>query len=311
MNNATVNNPTLEYYPPKNIHGANGLPIYLPFLSETLNSNLFPIAIALPDGRVFIAANRDAMIYDWVTNVEQRLPKIPNGVRVTYPMSGTGLLLPLHPDKNYEPEVLLCGGSSIDDTRAGYDISSQEPASAQCSRMVLTPEGISAGWQVEEMPGPRLMVDAVQLPTGDLLLVNGAGTGIAGYGNVQNQVGASNADNPVFTPVLYSPSKERGSRFSEAGMPRSEIPRLYHSVASLTPSGEIMIAGSNPNLDRSDIEYGTEYRVEWLSPPWTRLADGERPEIVNGPERLAFGTTEWLEVKMKTTDDIQGTQNGL
>ena len=77
INNATVNNPTIEYFPPKSIHGSNGMPINLPFFVDTLASNLFPIAFSLPDGTVFMAANRDAMIYNWQTNTERRLPQIP------------------------------------------------------------------------------------------------------------------------------------------------------------------------------------------------------------------------------------------
>ncbi|KAI8989724.1 copper radical oxidase [Trametes punicea] len=294
INNSTTNNPTIEYFPPKNIHGSNGLPIHLPFLVDTLNSNLFPIAFSLPDGSVFMAANGDAMIYNWQTNTERRLPRIPNGVRVTYPMTGTGLLLPLSPEDNYTPEILLCGGSTIDDTKAGYEISSQDPASSQCSRMVLTDAGIAAGWQVEQMPQARTMPDAVLLPTGEVLIVNGAGSGISGYGNVVDQIGASNADNPVFTPVLYSPSGPAGQRFSSVGMPRSNIPRLYHSVATLTPNGDIMIAGSNPNLDRSEVKYGTEYRVEWLGPAYMNK---ERPHILSGvPKLLGFGQKANLKV---------------
>ncbi|KAJ6630531.1 copper radical oxidase [Mycena sp. CBHHK59/15] len=283
INNDTVNNPTIEFFPPKSIHGSNGLPINLPFLQRTLNSNLFPIAFALPDDRIFLAANNDATIYDWKTNTEHPLPPIPNGVRVTYPMAGTA------------PEILICGGSSIDDTKPGYEISSQDPASPQCSRMVLTKEGIAAGWDVDEMPEARLMPDAVLLPTGDVVLVNGAGSGISGYGNVVDQVGASNADQPVLTPVLYTPSAAPGEHFSLDGMPTSEIPRLYHSVATLTPGGDIMIAGSNPNLDRSEVMYGTEYRVEWLGPPYMSKA---RPEIVSGPTKLEFGQTAELTVKL-------------
>ncbi|KAI9069103.1 copper radical oxidase [Trametes sanguinea] len=298
MNNGTTNNPTVEYFPPKNIHGSNGLPIHLPFLVDTLNSNLFPIAFSLPDGSVFMAANRDAMIYNWETNTERRLPRIPNGVRVTYPMTGTGLLLPLSPDNNYTPEILLCGGSTVDDTKPGYEISSQDPASAQCSRMVLTDDGIAAGWQVEQMPQARTMPDAVLLPTGEVVIVNGAGSGISGYGNVIDQVGASNADNPVFQPVLYSPSAPAGQRFSSAGMSQSNIPRLYHSIATLTPNADIMIAGSNPNLDRSEVKYGTEYRVEWLGPAYMKQ---DRPQIVSGvPKVLGFGKAAQLKVRLPT-----------
>ncbi|KAJ7087770.1 copper radical oxidase [Mycena epipterygia] len=298
INNATVNNPTIEYFPPKSIHGSNGLPINLRFLERTLNSNLFPIAFALPDGTIFMAANNDAIIYDWENNTERSLPPIPNGVRVTYPMAGTALLLPLSPENNYEPAVLICGGSNINDTKPGYEISSQDSASAQCSRMTLTDAGIAAGWEVDEMPEPRLMPDAVLLPTGNIVVVNGAASGISGYGNVLDQVGASNADKPVLTPVLYTPSAPLRARFSRAGMPTSQIPRMYHSVATLTPGGEIMIAGSNPNLDRSEIMYGTEYRVEWLGPPYMTKA---RPQITEGPKQLEFGATEVLTIQLPTS----------
>ena len=64
----------------------------------------------------------------------------------------------------------MCGGSTIDDTRPGCDISSQELASSQYSRMALTEEGIAAGWQVGFMPHTRTMPDAVLLPTGDVLI---------------------------------------------------------------------------------------------------------------------------------------------
>ncbi|KAI0313341.1 copper radical oxidase [Amylostereum chailletii] len=302
MNNATTNNPTIEYFPAKNIHGSNGMPIPSAFFHDTLNSNLFPIAFALPDGRIFVAANRDAMIYDWKANKEQRLPQIPNGVRVTYPMTGTALLLPLDPATDYTPEILLCGGSTVDDTKPSWEISSQDAASNQCSRIVLSDAGIAAGWQVEQMPDARTMPDAVLLPTGDIVIVNGAGSGISGYGNVQHQVGASNADNPVFTPVLYRPSSPAGARFDAQGMPTSNIPRLYHSVASLTPKGDILVAGSNPNLDRSEETYGTEYRVEWLRPPYM---SAERPVIEGVSDKLDFGKT--IEVKIRLPASVQAS----
>lgn len=50
--------------------------------------------------------------------------------------------------------------------------------------MVLNAAGIAAGWQVETMPQPRIMVDAILLPDGRVFLVNGAQTGVAGYQNV-------------------------------------------------------------------------------------------------------------------------------
>jgi len=296
MNNHTTNNPTFEFYPHKNIHGYNGMPLPSPFLQETLNSNLFPIAILLPDTSIFVAANQGAMIYDWKTNTERRLPQIPRGVRVTYPMTATAALLPLSSSNGWTPIVIICGGSAIDDTRPSYLIDSQDAASDLCFRMELTNTGIAKGWEIEAMPQPRLMADSILLPTGEVMIVNGAGSGIAGYGNVINQVGASNAANPVFTPVLYRPDAPLGERFNSEGMPASNIPRLYHSSATLVPDGRIMIAGSNPNLDRSTREYGTEYRVEWLSPPW--LESAGRPTINNAPSNLLYGSSFDMDIDL-------------
>lgn len=166
---STVNNPTIEFFPPKAIHGSNGLPIKLPFLVDTLASNLFPIVFQLPGSsgsKIFVAANRQAMIYDWHTNSERRLPDIPNGVRVTYPMTAGAVLLPLTPENDYTPEILICGGSTIDDTRNSWEIDSQEKASYQCARMVLNKRGIKQGWQVERMPSTRIMPDLVLMPGG-------------------------------------------------------------------------------------------------------------------------------------------------
>ncbi|KAJ1301689.1 hypothetical protein OPQ81_008925 [Rhizoctonia solani] len=299
MNNASTNNPTMEFFPPKPI-GDKGI-VHLNFLANTLNSNLFPIVFTLPDGRLFMAANRDAMIYDWRMNHEHKLPPLPNGIRVTYPMTGTALLLPLTFRNNFEPEILICGGSALDDQVSPRNLSAQDPASKLCFRMVLTETGIAAGWQVEEMPDPRVMPDAVLLPDGRIVMVNGGRTGIAGYGNVKLQVGSSNADDPVFTPVLYDPMAPAGHRFSSEGMPSSSIPRLYHSVATLVPDGSVMIAGSNPNLDLSTVEYGTEYRAEWLRPDYMSLP---RPRIMGLPERVDFTESFILHIALpgKTND---------
>src|SRR5258706_16457865 len=116
--------------------------------------------------------------------------------------------------------------------------------------MELTDAGITRGWEVETMPQPRLMADSILLPTSEVMIITGASSGIAGYGHVINQVGSSNAANPVFTPVLYRPDAPLGERVSSKGMPTSDIPRFSPSSATFVPDGRIMIAGSNPNLDK-------------------------------------------------------------
>lgn len=80
-----------------------------------------------------------------------------------------------------------------------------------------------------------------------------------------HRVGASNADKPVYRPALYDPAAPAGKRISNSGFPSSNIPRMYHSTATLLPDGRVMIAGSNPNADVSNLKYATEYRIEYFS----------------------------------------------
>ncbi|KAF8578125.1 copper radical oxidase [Ramaria rubella] len=303
INNATIDNPTYEFFPPKNINGFNGLQIpsqvFFKFLVDTLNSNQFPIMFSLPNGNLFVAANTQAMVFDWRKNMETRLPGIPNGVRVSSPFSATAVLLPLSPKNNYIPEVLICGGTTVSDTADPTTISSQTPASKQCSRIVLDTTGIAAGWQVETMPQARIMSDAILLPDGRVFIVGGAQTGVAGSDNhVIDQIGESNADNPAFQGVFYEPDARIGQRFSQEGIPTSDIARMYHSSATLTPNGTVMLVGSNPNMDVSTIKFPTEYRVEWLSPSYL---DHPRPTYTELPAIISFGTTFTLKVALPSS----------
>jgi hypothetical protein len=100
------------------------------------------------------------------------------------PFSAGAVLLPLTPENNYTPEVMICGGSTVSDTAVPSTVSPQTPASTQCIRMVLNTAGIAAGWKVESMPQARVMPELIQLPDMSIVIVNGAQTGVAGYGNV-------------------------------------------------------------------------------------------------------------------------------
>lgn len=142
-------------------------------------------------------ANNRTIIYDIEAKTETPLPDLPNGVRVTNPMDGTATLLPLSPPL-FTPEVLVCGGSNSSDTIPSIDLSSQTPASDQCTRITLTPEGIKKGWVVERMPGGRIMPEMILLPDGRVLITNGGATGYAAIDSVGDPVdGQSNADHPV------------------------------------------------------------------------------------------------------------------
>ncbi len=287
-----ANNSTLEFWPPK----FDGLAIHSKFLVDALNTNLFPIAFLLPSGDIFVDANTLAMTYNWKTNKETRLPSLPNGVRVNYPASAASALLPLTVANDWTPAVLLCGGSSAESIETGKKLSADSPASAQCSRMTLDAAGIKAGWATETMPEARLMGDAILTPDGQVLIINGAGTGQAGFWNIKDgsNISEGNARNPVFRPTLYAPLEAAGKRFSTE-LPSSEIERMYHSSASLIPDGRVVVAGSNPNNNVQTKKYATRYEVEMFSPPYLAKP---RPSYEGLPTNLAYGTSFTLEVTL-------------
>ncbi|KAF8987234.1 copper radical oxidase [Cyathus striatus] len=283
---------SFEFFPPKD----NGVARPSAFLARTVPTNLFPRAFALPDGTVFMVANNQSIIYDVEKNTETRLPDIPNGVRVTNPFDGSAILLPLSPP-NFTPEVLVCGGSSADDRIPSANLSSQDPASDQCSRITLTPEGIKKGWQVEHMLEPRIMPELLLLPNGQILITNGARTGYAAIAAVGDAIdGNSNADHPVLTPSLYTPTAPLGQRISNKDLPTTNIPRMYHSTASLTPMGNILIAGSNPNPQVvNDTTFPTTFQVEYLNPPFFSVA---RPTMANVPKQISFNQKFTINVNI-------------
>ncbi|KAF8909784.1 copper radical oxidase [Gymnopilus junonius] len=261
---------TIEFFPSKD----NDVPRQSPFLARTVPANLFPRLLSLPDGR-------------------EVLPEIPNGVRVTNPMDGTATLLPLSPP-NFIPEVLVCGGSNSSDQIPSEQLSSQDPASDQCSRMTITPAGIKKGWQIEHMLEPRIMPEFILIPNGQVLITNGGGTGYAAISSVGNTIGNSNADHPVLRPSLYSPDAPLGKRISNAALPSTNIPRMYHSTATLTPAGNIMLAGSNPNPEVvNNSEFHTEFRVEFLNPPFMSVP---RPQLSKVPTKIGFNQPFTIEI---------------
>jgi hypothetical protein len=170
--------------------------------------------------------------------------------------------------------------------------------------MVITDEGIKQGWQVEHMLNPRIMPEMILLPNGEVLITNGGRTGYAAIASVSDPIGnSSNADHPVLQPELYTPSAAAGQRFSNRGLPTTDIARLYHSTATLTPAGNILIAGSNPNQEVvNGTEFHTEFRVQHLNPPFMFV---ERPVVSNVPKQIAFN--QKLTVNVNVPADLKAT----
>lgn len=143
----------------------------------------------------------------------------------------------------------------------------------------------------------RMMPELIIMPNGQILITNGAKTGYAAIGSVGDAIdGASNADHPVLTPELYTPSAPLGQRISNKGMPTTNIPRLYHSGVSLSPQGNILLAGSNPNgLINNMTTWHSEFRVETLNPPFMFVP---RPSLLKVPSKVLFNQRVTIPVSI-------------
>ena len=172
-----------EYVPPE--ANTNPKAIKFPFLDETTDmdeNNLYPFVHLSTDGSVFIFANNRSVLLDPKTNkIIREFPVLGGGSR-NYPASGMSALLPI---KLYvqnaaviQAEVIVCGGAKPE----AYGLSQKGtfiPALQDCNRLKITKP--NALWKKETMPTPRCMGDMLILPTGDLLILNGAKLGKLNY----------------------------------------------------------------------------------------------------------------------------------
>ncbi|PON51285.1 1,4-alpha-glucan-branching enzyme [Parasponia andersonii] len=252
----------------------------LNFLRETSDSdenNLYPFVHLLPDGNLFIFANTRSILFNYNQNsVIKEFPSIPNGEPRNYPSSGSSVLLPLDQNKpDMEVEIMICGGAPRRSHREALEGNFVEALSS-CGRLMVSDRNPS--WEVEYMPISRVMGDMVILPSGDVIIINGAGKGTAGW---------EASDDPVTTPVIYRPTAERNNRFWT--MEPSRTPRLYHSAVVLLPDGRVLVGGSNPHVyyNFTRVKFPTELSLESFSPPYLsaeyRLI---RPRIVAAASKV-------------------------
>ncbi|KAL5578024.1 hypothetical protein UlMin_019723 [Ulmus minor] len=234
---------------------------FLDFLRQTTDfdeNNLYPFVHLLPDGNLFIFANTRSILFNYNQNlILKEFPPIPGGDPRNYPSSGSSVLLPLDENKaTTEVEIMICGGAP----RYAHGPAMQGMfirALNTCGRLMVTQQ--NPNWIMENMPIPRVMGDMVILPSGEVIIINGATLGTAGW---------EAAHNPVMNPLIYSPSAQPNERFTI--MEPSARARLYHSTAILVPDGRVFVGGSNPHVfyNFSDVEYPTDLTLEAFSPPY-------------------------------------------
>lgn len=250
----------------------------LPFLVETDDpkeeNNLYPFLYLLPDGNLYIFANQRSIVLDYLNDrVVKEFPAIP-GEKRSYPATGSSVMLPmlLTGDPLPEVEILVCGGNKGGAYLKAEKMHMYEPASHTCGRMTITDPYPS--WVMEDMPMGRVMSDMLILPTGDVIILNGAAKGTAGW---------DDGDDPVLNPILYKPREiDPNKRFSV--LTPTVIPRMYHSSAILLPDGRILVGGSNPHpkYNFSTERYPTELSLEAFVPPYlSPIYSYLRPSILS------------------------------
>ncbi|OAY65125.1 Galactose oxidase [Ananas comosus] len=269
----------------------------LPFLraaKDASENNLYPFVHLAPDGNLFVFANNKSVLLDYANHrVLKNFPDMPGGASRNYPSSGSSVLLPLMTfNRNAKAEVMVCGGAPP----TSYSMASNgtfAPASSSCGRLAITEE--SPEWEMEEMPVGRVMGDMVLLPTGDVLIINGAMRGTAGWGLGRE---------PVLHPVLYKVGGIRSneSRGFEVLRPTT-IPRLYHSTARLMVDGRVLVGGSNPNIRYvfASSLYPTELSLEAFYPPYLDPEGSKtpRPRITSVKSEWKYGERITIGFQMK------------
>jgi hypothetical protein len=229
---------------------------------------LYPRMHLLPTGHVFYSAPSSATIDFNPTNQTWTLvawttypgPNDPNGERIY----GTSVLLPLTPQNNYSPKVMILGGDNpatdttelIDLSKGGAQLSAACPNYAPC-------------W----VPGPkmaqaRVEMEATILPNGKVLVDGGSAK--------DEDASTASTKAEIYDPATNS--------FSSAGS--NAFPRLYHNVQLLLPDGTVALTGGNP-------EQGVfENHIEIYQPSYLFNADGSlatRPTIgANTPALISY-----------------------
>jgi Domain of unknown function (DUF1929) len=249
------------------------------FMSEPIpfgkNVNTYPFLQVMPDGSrgglIFAYTGKKA----WVSSstigswVDETFNTHSGKLR-TYDKQGSCVLLPLLPPYSQPPRLLVVGGVGWTFLGTGGYFEGTDIAEVfELDR--ANPE--NSVWRSPlggRMLHKRFMSDSVLLPDGNVLVVNGAGRGVA-----------DGSHESVKTPELFDPATE-----SWRAMADQSHPRHYHSVALLVPDGRVLVSGNtrlwNPGNDVDDKT------IELFSPPY--LFRGPQPFIYSVfPERLEYG----------------------
>jgi hypothetical protein len=220
---------------------------------------LYPWLHLLPNGRVFESGAQPAShIFDpssqtWTTNVATT----QYGQERNY---GSSVMLALKPSENYRARIMIMGGWP-----GGGE------ANATASAEIIDLSQPTPAWRnLPPMSAPRVQMNAVLLPNGQVLALGGSAA------NETESTASLNAD-------LFDPATET---WTPAGtMFRA---RMYHSVALLLPDATVWVAGSNP------FQGTWDNTIELYRPPYLFTTGGgaaPRPTITAAPAAVGYNAS--------------------
>ncbi len=190
----------------------------------------------------------------------------------TSPFYGTAVLLPLRPgdDPPYRARVMLIGGLIPETLPMGRN-----------SCAILDLESTPHQWKpAARMKHPRFMPDAVLLPDGKVLVVNGSAQG---------------KEKPIYNAEVYDPATNTWTELAPM-----MTPRLYHSTALLLPDARVLVAGTDRVWNPAPFNKAYT-QLEAFSAPY--LFQGPRPNILLAPKEVKHG--EVFEVAADPVASIQ------
>jgi hypothetical protein len=223
----------------------------------TLSNNptllpMYPFIYVRPDGTVAVTGSTlikaPLMIYDPTT--ETWTTSDPNVVD-----GGSSAM--------YDTGKVIKAGSSYNATVTG-----NSAPSAATAYITDLSQATPTWTQTGSMAFPRSYLNLTTLPDGTVLATGG--------GTTQD---GSNLSGGVLPAEDWNPATGQWTTWASMA-----VPRLYHSIGLLLPSGQVLVAGTG-DLNGS---VPNELNAQIFSPPY--LFNGPRPTITSSPSVVQYGS---------------------
>ena len=207
---------------------------------------LYPFNFVLPDGRLLVAgsyhASMSTPVLDLATQTWTTLDP-------TVLDAGSAVM--------YAPGRIMKSGSS-------WELEGTTTPAAATTYVVDANQPSPRWRQTAPMALPRVWHNLTVLPDGNVLVTGGGQT-----------VDQFNLAAASLEAEMWSPTTETWTT-----MATSQVPRFYHSVATLLPDGRVLVAGGG----RDGVD---QLSAEIYSPPY--LFKGARPAIGSAPSVVQYG----------------------